>query len=70
MIENEETERERRKRNYGCEFRTRHKISQLQIVFYCTITHEPCENQPSKCKIRKKTLALEKHRPITSFFNM
>jgi len=54
MIENEETERERRKRNYGCEFRTRHKISQLQIVFYCTITHEQCENQPSKCKLRKK----------------
>jgi len=61
-------ERTRRKKNYGCEFRTKHRVSQLLVEFYCTLDHEKCEYQPSRCPKRKRALALEKHKPITSFF--
>jgi len=69
MTVNVEDERKSRKKNYGCEFRTRHRISQLQYEWYCTITHEKCNSLPSKCKIRLRTLALEKHKPLLSFFS-
>jgi len=62
-------ERTRRRRNYGCEFRTKHRISQFQIELYCTLTHEPCNEQPRKCKLRKKTLAEEKHKTLKEFFS-
>ena len=61
-------ERKSRKKNYGCEFRTRHRINQLAYEWYCTLDHEKCEFQPSRCPKRKRTLALEKHKPLTTFF--
>jgi|Deesub1362A_J573_1020465.scaffolds.fasta_scaffold17829_1 hypothetical protein len=65
---NEVEERKSRKKNYGCEFRTKHRISQLLVEFYCTITHDKCKEKPSKCSIRLRTLMLEKHKPLLSYF--
>jgi len=46
-----------RLKNYGCENRIKHKISQTgAYVYYCLIDDQICDRKPSKCKKRFKPM--------------
>ena len=56
-----------RLKNYGCENRIKHKISQHgDYVFYCAIDDKICNEKPTKCFKRLK----HKHKPLTAFLGV